>query len=77
MESLQEILCKLAQKYCWETANCREGSFGFVSTGEEGRGLHCSFYRPIYIGGIGIKKCVADEGSEELGRNLDFWRKFV
>ena len=25
--------------------------------GREGRGLHCSFYRPIYIGGIGIKKC--------------------
>ena len=57
LENLQEILCKLARKYCWETANCREGSFGFVSKGREGRGLHCSFYRPIYIGGIGIKKC--------------------
>ena len=75
LESLQEILCKLARKYCWETANCREGSFGFVSTGEGGQGAPLFFLSPYLHWWHRDKemwKYLADEGSEELGWEFRF-----
>ena len=75
LESLQEILCKLARKYCWETPNCREGSFGFVSTREGGQGAPLFFLSPYLHWWHWDKemwKYLADEGSEELGWEFRF-----
>ena len=75
LENLQEILCKLARKYCWETANCREGSFGFVSTGEGGQGAPLFFLSPYLHWWHSEKemwKYLADEGSGELGWEFRF-----